>query len=90
MISAVAIIAVQGPATLSLADQGDDNEQGDDLTPSPEDTGGTDNGDDEGAADDECADPVKDGGNLAPCETTITAAKTATGFWSWRPPTPGP
>lgn len=81
MISAVAIIAVQGPATLSLADQGDDNEQGDDLTPSPEDTGGTDNGDDEGAADDECTDPVKDGGNLAPCETTITAAKTATGFW---------
>lgn|GEM_PF-1180485 len=75
MISAVAIIAVQGPATLTLADQGDNNEQGDDQTPCPDGT------DDEGAADDECADPVKETDDPVPCETTITAEKTATGFW---------
>jgi hypothetical protein len=76
MISAVAIVSLQGPATLSLADQGGENQQGDDQTACPDDTG-----DDQGPAENnECTDPV-DQTDLAPCETTITAEKTAVGFW---------
>lgn len=76
MISAVAIIAVKGPATLSLADQGGENHQSDDQTSC------ADNNNAQAPADNGCTDQVdQTTNNLAPCETTITAAKTATGFW---------
>jgi len=75
MISAVAIIALKGPATLSLADQGGENQQGDDQTAC------TDGTSDQTPADNGCTDTVDNTADLAPCETTISAEKTATGFW---------
>ena len=70
MISAVAIVALKGPTTLVLADQGND--------PQNERPNG---GEQCPAEKDDCNDMDGDAKELAPCDTTITVCKTATGFW---------